>query len=310
MSKEKLKAEISALKEELTWKEDILAELSTSSVRRRGGSADGSTPPPPITSLPKKYTMLNCITWREGTLDKIPINDADEFTYFVLPVSSEGTLLIGNKSADEADDAKEKKFIADVHRAGKKATLSIAGGAQPDHADIAKVLVNKGNILISNIVNRINNLGYDGVILDIEHTHASGLAPNVIPDFVNKLRTMLGGEKIIGMYTQPEEFYTSHKAIELAKDSLTWLSVMIYDAGYYDLNTFLNQSRPWAEKVGKDKYLAGVAVNYPEKSGGLNPAQFEEVLTAVIKEGWKGVGIWQDTIFTEPWREIRRIKIM
>jgi hypothetical protein len=146
------------------------------------------------------------------------------------------------------------------------------------------------------------------VTLDFEHTAGKGLAVNIIPDFVNALRGALGPSAILGMYTQPDQLTTSHKALGQAKDALTWASVMVYDAGPYSKDRFLALSRPWATMVGADKYLGGVAVNYPNTDGGLSVTQYGEVLDVATQEGWMGLGVWQHAIFTEPWRTMQRSK--
>lgn len=249
---------------------------------------------PPVT--PKKYVLLNAINWNAAGLNSLPIADTSECTYFVLTVESGGALMGGSPTL-------EAKFISDVKAGGKKATFSIAGGSQNIAAITAAV--NQKTNLVNSIAARITSMGYDGVTLDIENTN---IAPQAMVDFVLALRAKIGPEKIIGQYTQPFQLNTVFSLIQNAAPALTWLSPMIYDAGPFDLQTFTIQTRAWEGKVGKSKLMGGVAVNYPPNDGGLSVTQYGQVLDVVNTEGWAGVGLWQNTLFTEPYRAIQKNK--
>jgi hypothetical protein len=249
--------------------------------------------PPPI---PKKHVLLNCINWNATGLNTLPLDDATEFTYFVLRVNADGTLKDGNATL-------ESKFVTDVHAKGKKATFSIAGGTQ-NVADITAA-VNEKFKLVNNIKAHMEQFGYDGVTVNIENTN---IAPQAMKDFIIFLRTALG-DKIIGCYTQGYQLNTVWAKIAEYKDAFTWVSMMYYDSGVYSKDQFIALTKQWEARVGKDRLLAGVAVNYPANSTGLSTAQFSEVLDIVNAEGWKGVGIWQNVIYTEPWRQVRRLKL-
>lgn len=254
------------------------------------------TPPVPAQG---KYVMLNCINWNSAGLNAIPVSLTSECTYFVLPVSSTGLLLGQSVSA-------ETKFVQDVHAKGKKATFSIAGGSQ-NVSDIHSAINNYRAQLIENIAVHLTQFGYDGVTLDIENTT---LPAQTIVDFVNAVRVRLNLIKpnlIIGMYTQPYQLNTVMAKLDLCADSLTWLSAMIYDFPntVAELKTL---TLAWLPRVKNDKkkLLVGIAVNYPET--GLNLTELPQVLDWVNAEGLRGVGIWDNTLLTQPYQDILKAK--
>ena len=246
--------------------------------------------PTPI-PVPNKYVLLNCITWKP--MDITP--NATEYTYFVLKVDKNGNLLDGNEIA-------EKKFIQDIHTKGKKATFSIAGGSQ-NVADISNV-VNFSTPRI-NLVNQIKNRliwGYDGITIDIENT---AIEPWVMQDFINRIRIEIGPNPVIGVYVQPYQFDTVWGQINGAKHSISWLSPMIYDFAN-TVDQAIELTKKWIIKVGKDKLLFGAAVNYD--ASGLDPIEFVKILDWINTEGLKGIGIWQNTIYTLPYQGILKTK--
>lgn len=246
-----------------------------------GETYGGTNPVPEPDSL---YFMFNVINW--GNLDNIPYEEGEEFTYFVFPVAADGKLLGTSEGA-------EKRFIKGVQDAGKLATFSIAGGYQ-DKNDV-KQAVEEQNGLITAIVDRVERLGYDGVTLDIENTT---IDPQTMVAFVRKLREKLGPDKVIGIYTQPYQQATVWRDIGEAKDTFDWISPMIYDYGYFDIDECRATVRKWANMVGKEKTLAGLAVNYPLERGGVPIDQWQAVLQMAQEEGWKGIGIWEHNRWT------------
>ncbi|TSC69772.1 MAG: Fibronectin type III protein [Parcubacteria group bacterium Gr01-1014_70] len=247
-------------------------------------------PDSPATSADGHYVMLNAITWEENPLQNIPLDHVSEVTYFVLSVNSAGNLMGGNESL-------EKKFIADAHAKGKKATLSVAGGAQ-NVADITSAIMNNRQAFINNIDARLRQFGYDGVVLDIENTE---LPSHAMPELIKQLRIKIGPAPIIGAYVQHWQMNTVHDRLEEAADALTWIAPMIYDFSYTvtDLKSLV---LAWLPKVkgDKSKLLAGVAVNYET---GLTVEQYMDVLRWIDEQGLGGVGIWQNAIFTKPWQD-------
>lgn len=249
---------------------------------------------PPPNPVPY-HVLLNCINWRD--LNNLP-DEATEYTYFVLPVARDGRLIYG-------DEAKERKFIADVHAKGKKASFSIAGGAQ-NVADITNVLnyITPQKNLINNINQRLA-WGYDGVTIDIEN------APNIngwtMQNFINRLRSGIGVGPIVGIYTQPGRLYDTWSQIEKAWDAFDWLSPMIYDFA----NTVAEAKAltlKWLPKVKDRKQLLfGAAVNY--EPGGQDLGEFTQILDWIKAEGLGGVGIWEHTIYTKPFRDLVKSKL-
>lgn len=239
------------------------------------------------------YTVLNCIAWNPAALEHLPLAYADEFTYFVLPVREDGQLIA-------TDIAAEKRFVKTVHQAGKLATISIAGGAQ-DVRKIETAVGHNAEACIASIGGHMSDIGYDGVVLDIENT---AIRADVMADFAIALRGTLDTGtpgRSIGMYVQPYQRTTVFRELHRAREALDWVAPMIYDFSYTtdDLKAHVLD---WLPQVGgnRSKLLAGVAVNYET---GLDPDQFSEVLTWTAHEGLKGVGIWQNTLYAEPWRE-------
>lgn len=255
------------------------------------------TPPvppiPPVT--PSKWVLLNCINWNLNALNNLPLQDATEFTYFVLPVNADGSLKGINPT-------QETKFVSDVHGAGKKATFSIAGGTN-NIADITAAVNQKFN-LVNAIKLHVDQFGYDGVTIDIEGTAIDAQA---MKDFMVLLRTSLG-DKIIGCYIQGYQLNTVWAKLNEYKDVLTWISIMYYDSGLFNLALFNSLNAQLEAKVGKDKVLGGVAVNYPVNNTGLSPEQFGQCLDAINDKGYKGAGLWQNVSYTEPWKQVRRTK--
>lgn len=239
----------------------------------------------------KNYVMVNCINWQN--LDNLPLEAGTEFTYFVLPVAAHGALL-GMNGAQEA------KFVSDVHAAGKKATYSIAGGAQ-NSLDIKTALTSYRTAFIDDIYTHMNLHGYDGVTIDIENTD---IAPDLMVTFFRELRLKLGSA-IIGCYTQPYQLNTVWAKVAEIKDYITWISPMLYD---YPNSVLQIKSaiEPWAERVGKEKVLLGTAVNYDATGFDLN--EWLQALDIVNAEGWGGVGIWQNNLYTEPYRAVVKEK--
>lgn len=239
------------------------------------------------------YVMLNAITWGSNLLQNLPLSDISEATYFVLPVDAAGNLL-------GSDSTLETKFVSDVKAKGKKATVSIAGGAQ-NTEHITSALTTNRTALINNIDAHLKKFGYSGVVLDIENT---SLPSHVMPEFVNQLRARIGSAAVIGVYVQPWQINTVHEQLQEAADAVTWIAPMIYDFTYTmaDLKTL---TLAWLPKVkgNRSKLLAGVAVNYPT---GLSVEQYHEVLQWINAEGLGGVGIWQNTLFTQPWIDAQR----
>lgn len=240
----------------------------------------------------KKYVLLNCINW--SSLNNLQTLDASEFTYFVLLVNSNGVLTGGSIS-------QETKFVSDVHAAGKKATFSIGGGTQ--NVTAITTAVNTRTVLIQSIYDHIHTFGYDGVTLDIENTN---IAPQSMVDFIVALRQKIGVDKIIGCYVQPFQILTVWNRIEQAASSLTWLAPMIYDFPntVADLKTLVSA---WIPKVGLSKLLAGVAVNYD--ATGVDMTEFPQVLDWINAQGLLGIGIWENTLYIQPYRDILHTKL-
>jgi hypothetical protein len=266
--------------------------------RVNGGTAP-SPVPQPAPNEPSagqadgKYVMLNAISWGERPMQDLPMQDISEATYFVLPVDASGNFIGGNADL-------ESKLVKDAHTAGKKATLSIAGGAQKI-ADIELATVTNKSRLIQNIVNRLSQFGYDGVILDIENTN---LPSSAMPEFILALRAALGTKPSIGVYVQPWQKDTVWWRLQDVSDAVTWVAPMIYDFDY-TLDELKALTLEWLPKVGGDrsKLLAGVAVNYET---GLSPSEYKSVLEWVSAQGLGGVGVWQNKIFTQPWIDAQR----
>lgn len=263
---------------------------------------DPVTPPPPAPDpepapTVSKYVMLNVINWQPSEL--LTNAPATEYTYFVLKVSSAGYLLGINWDEMES-------FVNHVHGMGKKATFSVGGGAQSS-PDIEAAIRNAQQNLINEIVYVMQNKNFDGVTLDIENT---ALTAQEFTGFVSALRAAMPAGKIIGMYTQPYQINTVHALTQDVADKIDWLSPMIYDAGPFNLNTFETQTEAWLPKVGNDpsKLLGGVAVNYPANDGGLDTNLYGQVLDKIAEKGWRGVGIWQNTIYTQPWQDVTAAK--
>lgn len=254
-----------------------------------------STPPisAPAPAPPSYYVMLNAITWGYNPLQNLPLKDISEATYFTLPVDAAGNLLGSNP-------ALEKKFVADVKAKSKKATLSVAGGAQ-NVAHITSAVTTNKTAFINNIAAHITQFGYDGVVLDIENTN---LPSHVLPEFIRQLRAKIGPAPIIGVYVQHWQIDTVHARLQEAADAVTWVAPMIYDFKY-TLDELKSLTLAWLPKVNgnKSKLLAGVAVNYET---GLNVAQYKQVLEWVSKENLGGVGVWQNTLYTQPWIDAQR----
>lgn len=256
---------------------------------------DGSTTEVPLfiqagdpAPLAKSYAMLNCVNWAPTALKTLPLQAATELTYFVLPVTAQGALTGGSLSLESA-------FVKLAHDAGKTATFSIAGGSQ-NVSDITKAVTQKTN-LITAIVNRVAQFGYDGVTLDIENTN---LQTEALALFVNDLRRALGTSKVIGMYSQPYQLHTVFSKLETFVDSLSWISPMCYDFPntVEDIKTITTQ---WIEKAGKDKVLLGLAVNYDDT--GVNITEFESILAWGKEKGLKGVGIWNNILYTKEYQD-------
>ncbi len=261
-------------------------------------SSPNPTPTPAPAEEPTKYILLNAINWNGAGLQTLPMRDASEITYFVLPVSADGALISTAATL-------ETTFVKNVHTGGKLATFSIGGGAQ-NVENITSAVTTNRSTLIDKIVEHITQYNYDGVTIDIENTNISGRA---MVDFIKALRVKMDAlrlDLIIGMYTQPYQIDTVWGAIAEAATSLTWLAPLTYDIGTFDTATFTSLIKAWEPKVGKDKLLAGIAVNYPSAQGGLSTEQFGKVLDVVTAQGWRGVGIWENTLYTQPWLDIRR----
>lgn len=240
----------------------------------------------------KRYVLLNCINW--GSLGNLP--PATEYTYFVLLVKPDGKLYGGN-------DAQERKFIADVKAKGGKVTFSIGGGTQ-SVLDIVTAVINRG-ALITEIASRMALYGYDGVTLDIENTN---IPSTNINSFIGELRARLGPTAIIGLNVQPYQINTVWGQIQAVQSAITWLAPMLYDAGTYNRQKWITDTNAWVTKVGKEKLLCGLAVNYPAPDGGLNPTHLGEMLDVINTEGWKGVGLWNDALHTAPYQDVLKSK--
>lgn len=278
------------------WLNEQATTVSTSTTVTTAPTVTVTTPPPPTGS---KWVMVNCINWNAAGLNALPVADSSELTYFVLPVSSAGVLLGGSPTL-------ETKFVADVHRGGKKATFSVAGGSQ-NAADVTAA-VTAGSALISNIAARITQYGYDGVTLDIENT---ALNPTTYANFVNALRTRLNQIRpglIIGMYTQPYQINTVFSQMHTAAASIDWMAPMIYDFAY-TLDQLKTLTLAWVPRANgiKSKVLCGIAVNY---GTGLGTTQLADVCDWVKAQGLGGIGIWENTLFSAPYRDIVRTKLL
>jgi len=243
-----------------------------------------------------KWVMLNCVNWMP--LNNLPISDTSECTYFVLPVSANG-VLVGTNSTLEA------KFVSDVHSGGKKATFSVAGGTQKID-DITLAVKQKTN-LVNAIGEHIKLHKYDGVWIDIENTK---IDPQVMVDFILAVRTKLDSiapNLILGVYTQHWQKDTVWAKIQDASSAISFMSVMVYDF-QYTIDELKKITLDWFPKIkDRSKLLAGVAVNYQT---GLTVLQYGEVLDFVNSEKLGGVGIWENTLFTEEWRKIQRLKFI
>ena len=256
--------------------------------------------PTPVTPAPitvpltsngtAKYVMVNCVNWLP--LTALPTSASSELTYFVITSDSNGS-LVGTNSTQET------KFVSDVHAAGKKATFSIGGAAQ--NQSMITTAVNNKTALVNSIASHLSQFGYDGVTLDIEDTNLSASA---VTDFINALRVKFDSIKsglIIGVYTQPYQLNTVWNTIDQAANSITWLSPMLYDFGTFNQQTWINDVNAWAAKLPKSKLLAGLAVNYPAANGGLDTNQYSSMLNASIDQGWMGIGIWSNELYTQNW---------
>ena len=242
---------------------------------------------------PKKHILLNCINW--ASLDNLPLNSATEFTYFILPVNASGSL-------SGMSPTLEAKFVKDVQMAGKKATFSIGGGSQDVNA-ITTAITQKTN-LVNSIHEHINLHGYSGVTLDIENT---SLNPQVVVDFINALRVKIGNDKIIGCYTQPYQLTTVWSKVEQAIGSLSWISAMIYDFPN-TAEQFKTLTTQWLVKVPKEKLLAGLAVNYD--TTGLDLNEFPQIVDWVNTQGLLGIGIWNNQLYTQPYQDLVKNKLL
>jgi hypothetical protein len=251
--------------------------------------------------LPSKYILLNCINWIPAEFQNLPLRHATEFTYFVLPVSSRGVLK-------GIDDGLEKSFVHTVHTAGKKATFSIAGGAQ-DLAAITSAVTRYSSAFIKNIVTHLKTYDFDGVTLDIENTN---ITPSAMMKFVHALRVQFKSIRpglIIGCYIQPWQLNTVWTSLDQMINDFTWISPMCYDIGVYNRIQYTTWINDLVTKVGANKVLAGLAVNYPPADGGLNEIQYGEMIDDTVLNGWKGIGLWQNTLFTPSYRTMQDSKI-
>lgn len=249
--------------------------------------------PVPSPTPNKKYVVVDVINW--GNLNNLPVPDASELTYFVLPVGSNGVLM-------DTSTIIESKFVSDIHSQGKKATFSIAGGGN-NLIDITNAVNQKIN-LINSIVNHVTSLGYDGVTLDVEGTNVD---PQAMVDFINLLRTTLGPDKVIGCYVQPYQLSTVWSKLDQAINSLTWVSPMMYDFPN-TVEEFKTFTLKWLTKVPKDKLLAGAAINYD--ATGLDIVEFPLILDWINEQGLKGIGLWEHSKYTQDYKTIIHNKFL
>lgn len=268
----------------------------------RRGKRTKPVAPAPTLALNSRYVLMNCINWKPELFSSLPYTYFTEATYFVLEVSALGNLLGENGPL-------ESSFVINAHNAGKKATFSIAGGAQ-SIPNITEAVTRYSEVMITDIISHIQRYKYDGVTLDIENTNIN---PYTMVIFVNRLRERLDAVRpgfIIGCYIQPWQLNTVWSKVENCIGSLTWISPMLYDAGYYNKDFYTNHMRTLVNRVGKSKALVGLAVNYPAADGGLDTVQYGEMLDVMNTEGWLGVGLWQNAIFTDPYRQVQTSKII
>ena len=249
-----------------------------------------------------KYVMLNAINWRPEGLSNLPYADTSEITYFVIEVDNRGNLLFINSSQEE-------EFIKNVLASGKKVTLSIGGGSQ-DTNDISSAVINYGSAFAQRLAGYIHMAGYSGVWLDIENT---SIPPDAINAFISILRYQLDTFSVglsIGIYVQPYQLNTVWSNLGDIADRFSRLSAMIYDAGPFNFDTFKRQTLEWLPRIGnnRSKLLIGAAVNYPIQDGGLTPEQYAQVLDFVNEEKLGGAALWNNALFSEPWRVIQRQK--
>lgn len=243
---------------------------------------------PNVPVKPKLYPMINCINWGGGMTT--PLSKGSEFTYFVLLVNADGSLKNGN-------EAQERAFIAKVLAAGGIPTFSIAGGTQ-NIADITKAVTDRTGLV--NAISARMAWGYRGVTLDIENTNLSSATVN---SFITTLRNTLGADKVIGIYSQPYQTETVWKDIGLVKDKINWISPMLYDNGAYNKQAWIDATNAIANKVGKDKTLYGLALNYAGQ-GNVTLALLPEVMDTIVAQGWKGLGIWENTTYNANYQAI------
>lgn len=255
-------------------------------------------PPTPPTT-PSLYFLNNCINWGPDALKlgvKLFPEEATENTHFVNRVAANGSLM-------DVIASQHTKFVADVHSRGKKATFSIAGGTN-SIADITMAVTEKFR-LVNAIKSHMNLYGYDGVTIDIE---ATAINSQVMKDFVLLLRTALG-DKIIGCYIQGYQLDTVWNKLNEYKDSLNWVSIMYYDSGVFSFTLFNSLNARLAAKIGADKVLAGIAVNYPVGETGVSVELYGQIIDTVVAKGYKGIGIWNNALYIEPWKAMRKSKI-
>lgn len=254
------------------------------------------------TTTPSKYVVVNSVNWDLNALKALPFQYGSEFTYFVLTVSTKGTLSGESLSV-------ESEFVKNVHDAGKKATFTV-GGAKQSTSNMNRAITKK-TILIDSIASHIISFGFDGVVLDIENTNIN---PQVMADFLVALRARLNAIKpnlIIGVYVQPYQINTVWANLSSVSNHITWVAPMLYDFGTYNHTQWTNLTNAWLPRVSgdKSKLLTGLAVNYPANNGGLSTSQFSEMINAQISQGWAGMTIWNNILYIPSYTQVVGTKI-
>jgi spore germination protein YaaH len=261
----------------------------------------------------KRRVFIDALVWASTNSSGRPVVDAPTpwlpqiyegcVSVFVFRVDSNAN-IIQHPSAVSGLDT---RFRDAVHAGGEKAIFSLFGGGQ-DPSLAHQVVQNKGTTLINNIANKIAQQGWDGVCIDYENDPTPD--PNLMPDFINALRTRLNQVRpglLLIADMQPRAFNNVWQNLRRCEPSFDWIQVMLYDNPNWtnlDLRVRLNEYVPYMNNR-KDKVVMGLSVASTSRPT-MSPSGLDTEIKWVKANGFGGIEIWNNTQMTDShWQVIR-----
>lgn len=228
------------------------------------------SPIPSVLSLLEKKNSSNEVFgfapyWKFDNLDNVDFTVLTTFSYFGIPVNSDGTLDTTDQGYITFENDKATKIFDKAHSNGTRVVLTLTN---MDNSSIEQLLDNSNaqSEAINEAVKAVKDRGIDGINIDFEYVGDPGdTYRNEFADFVKKMRNQLhdqvpNSELSVSVYATSVKDPNIYDIAKLSRNS-DKIFMMAYDFATTSSDRVIPTSPLYGYKEGQYWYDVSTAVD-------------------------------------------------